>query len=1032
MGRGLGGHIVEETARAFAVATALVAMLVVSGIALEACSDSAAGGKWELQAPELTDGGYQLQLSSGQQRDLKFAYYTIIARQWSDVVAYYSAMTNVPLSVGENGTLVAPSDPEVLTLASDDGEDRDVVGAEWSSGDGAMAHYAVRNLSLMTSRDLFYAAPHDDVYLEAAVDEESGETEVEMFLGGDSRDPEQRMERSQLASYECAVYQLGSTHDHVEKTRAEDGSMAPVDEWEKSSYVGLLSCEYDQFFDVEFCPVSSLDEGYYYLQIVIEDTDGNLHGSELIQLETAVRDEGGEADFAELDTDFGKLSFRLEDGHAVLRKYEGEDAVVRVPEEVEGLPVTVVGENAFSKNEYMCEVALPDTIESIEDGAFDSSKLQRFVVPSSLKRLGDKVFRGALRLSEFVQDAANGVTSVRDGVLYSADGAELLCYPSAKGPTFDVPEGVTVIGRAAFQGTLVEHVSFPATLREIKAEAFSACEELDVVELPESLERIGAFAFGGWLTSHEGVGKTVRLGRNVSYVGSPAFGMWQLRAIEVDPRNAWYTSMNGMLIEKDGTLREVPIGLDDAIVVPEGVTSLPRNVLSNRIEVIEHRQEAGELADVFLPASVIDIEERALPTMASAADFAQVGEQVCTVKLHVPRGSWAEGYAQDNGFEYDNAKSPDELRFDEVVVPLRKARLTFRVYADHAVLVGIEADDAGHLEIPAYVDGVPVTVLGADKGDIATGTVITLVIPETVDEVGGTLLSKNFGMRQFELKGENEHFTVRNGSLCSADGCLLVKYPCGLEGSYDVPEGITEIGYKAFAGAKIESVSLPEGIASIDEAAFSGCSKLTEVNFPSSLEYVGPQAFSGTALRSLELNEGLKSIAKGAFENLDGIEALDIPDSVKSIGSGAFGSYVGGDGDLIAVKSGVVRIGAGLEQLEERAFRGLGFSAFEVSLGNPNFKADGPFLLSKDGRVLYACAGFVGAEIHVPESVEGIAECAFYDIPGLTDVYLPESVLRMSSVTFDYVARDSVTLHCAPGSEAALIAEAGGYNWVEE
>lgn len=64
--------------------------------------------------------------------------------------------------------------------------------------------------------------------------------------------------------------------------------------------------------------------------------------------------------------------------------------------------------------------------------------------------------------------------------------------------TADIPEGITVIGKAAFRGcnNLVT-VNIPDGVKEIQVAAFKYCLNLVVVNLPNTLETLGAAAFLG-------------------------------------------------------------------------------------------------------------------------------------------------------------------------------------------------------------------------------------------------------------------------------------------------------------------------------------------------------------------------------------------------------------------------------------------------------------------------------------------------------------------------------------------------------
>ena len=354
------------------------------------------------------------------------------------------------------------------------------------------------------------------------------------------------------------------------------------------------------------------------------------------------------------------------------------------------------------------------------------------------------------------------------------------------------------------------------------------------------------------------------------------------------------------------------------------------------------------------------------------------------------------------------------------------------MYADHAALAGIVASDAGHVEVPNEVRGVPVTTIGVNSDDTATGVVKTLVLPGSMEAIAGDLLWKMNDVRQFELSASNTSFSIRNGSLCSADGTTLIAYPGARGETYEVPQGVKTIGSHAFYGASVQSVILPEGVQRIEANAFDSCHDLSDISFPASLESIGPSAFSGTELKGFSLNEGLVTIGREAFEAYDDlvIDELRIPDSVESIGNEAFG-WVGA-GNRATITSRAIEIGSGLKELGTSAFGQLDYDAFSVSADNQFFKAEGPYLLSKDGKVLYACAPTAGPELYIPDGVETIPYEALYNVSNLTDVRLPQSLLRMNSTAFDSLLEGSLTLHCPPDSEALLLARSTEYRVVVE
>ena len=234
----------------------------------------------------------------------------------------------------------------------------------------------------------------------------------------------------------------------------------------------------------------------------------------------------------------------LEDGGARITGYDGMDTELTVPAELDGNPVREIGEGAF----YLCDmtsVALPDSLTSIDDSAFQScsslitvalsdgltsigdsafsycTSLTSIALPDGLTSIGDEVFYSCSLTSIALPD---GLTSIGanpfrscdslekidvspdhpvfaqiDGVLYEKASKTLICYPLGKeGDSFAVPDGILAIGDSAFSYcTSLTSVTLPEGLTSIGDSAFSLCGSLTTITLPDSLTSIGDNAFYG-------------------------------------------------------------------------------------------------------------------------------------------------------------------------------------------------------------------------------------------------------------------------------------------------------------------------------------------------------------------------------------------------------------------------------------------------------------------------------------------------------------------------------------------------------
>ena len=66
----------------------------------------------------------------------------------------------------------------------------------------------------------------------------------------------------------------------------------------------------------------------------------------------------------------GALNYTIADESITITNYFGKDAVVTVPASIAGTPVNTIAAGAFAHNDSVKKVNLPDTITTVEEGAF--------------------------------------------------------------------------------------------------------------------------------------------------------------------------------------------------------------------------------------------------------------------------------------------------------------------------------------------------------------------------------------------------------------------------------------------------------------------------------------------------------------------------------------------------------------------------------------------------------------------------------------------------------------------------------------
>ncbi len=202
-----------------------------------------------------------------------------------------------------------------------------------------------------------------------------------------------------------------------------------------------------------------------------------------------------------------------------------------------------------------------------------------------------------------------------------------------------------------------------------------------------------------------------------------------------------------------------------------------------------------------------------------------------------------------------------------------------------------------------------------------------IVIPASVTSVSLTAFTGCRQLLTIKVEAGNSKYDTRND--CNA---IIVtntnKLLLGCGGS-TIPDGVTEIGEKAFYNTSITEVVIPASVTKIGDQAFNYCSRLASLSvaqgnssfestdgcnaiidkqtkqllygtykttvIPSTVTGIAPRAFAGVsqAFSIKQLPESFGKIDKQAFADCTGLESIKIPFNVGIIDTLAFGGCNG-------------------------------------------------------------------------------------------------------------------------------------------
>ena len=395
----------------------------------------------------------------------------------------------------------------------------------------------------------------------------------------------------------------------------------------------------------------------------------------------------------------------------------GEGAFAGTPVKSIVIPdsVETLGEYAFGYCENLAEIKIGKGLKEIPARAFAVTDIKEITIPANIEKIGSSAFASCSKLDNVIFEnpsveigsyAFSGcplrdtelpgqIKTIQVYTFASSQMTEVtvpqsvteIAYGAFSGSSdlgeIDVPESAITIGGHTFDNTkwynsqsdgevYLEHIFYDYkgempenTKLEIKSGtttiadyALENCSGMTTAVLPEGIKRIGVLAFDNCENLTE-----VNIPASVSDIGDYAFVRCpSLEKINVDPNNKYYTSIDGVLFNKNCTeLIWCPKRSSSEYVVPDSV---------KRIRAFAFEQSAVE--SVVINSANITLDEYSLGY--KFVDYASLSKEVeakySGITVECYENSPAAKYAEDNLLNRvvkENNAKPGDIDSDNIV-----------------------------------------------------------------------------------------------------------------------------------------------------------------------------------------------------------------------------------------------------------------------------------------------------------------------------------------------------------------------------